>query len=502
MLKKLETKIGLAGAGFWGKNLARVFHQLGVLKIICDPSEDVRQREGTKYLNIETTASFDETLSHPEVNAVAIATPAETHYSMAKKALMANKHVYVEKPLALKESEGNDLVELANSKSLILFIGHILHYHPAITHLKKIIGDGELGKLQYIYSNRLNLGKIRQEENILWSFAPHDISLILSLVNEEPEEVSAHGSNILDPRISDTTLTHLKFPSGVSAHIFVSWLHPFKEQKLVVVGQNMMAVFEDTAPKDKKLTLYPHKITWQNGIPVPERKDGIPVDLNSSWKEPLLEECRAFVNAIKGKPFITNGREGLKVLKVLHQSQLSMDGSVDIPKDYFVHETSRVDHNCVIGKGTRIWHYSHVLKNSKIGDNVVVGQNVSIGPEGEIGDNVKIQNNVSIYEKVIIEDNVFCGPSCVFTNVVNPRSEISRKHKFQTTRIRRGATIGANATILCGITVGQYAFIGAGAVVTKDVPDYALVYGNPATIQGWVDQAGNRVDHPPDSVPC
>ena len=132
----------------------------------------------------------------------------------------------------------------------------------------------------------------------------------------------------------------------------------------------------------------------------------------------------------------------------------------------------------------------------------MIGQNVCVGPEGLIGNNVKIQNNVSIYEKVILEDNVFCGPSCVFTNVTNPRSEISRKHEFQTTRVRQGATIGANATILCGITIGQYAFIGAGAVVTKDIPDYALVYGNPATIQGWVDQVGNRSEQPPNSVPC
>ncbi|MFQ5672477.1 MAG: Gfo/Idh/MocA family oxidoreductase [Nitrospinales bacterium] len=499
-----QIHLALIGAGFWGKNLARTFHGLQVLKAICDPSTDVRQREKGKYPDVETSVSFPDILASPETNAIAIASPAEMHYSMVRDSLLAGKHVFVEKPLALTEEEGRELVDIARKKNRVLFVGHILHYHPAIATLKKMIDAGDLGRLQYIYSNRLNLGKIRREENILWSFAPHDISIILSLTNEDPHEVTAISSTILHPQIADTTLTHMRFPSGVSAHIFVSWLHPFKEQKLVVVGSNQMAVFDDTAPVERKLTLYPHNILWKEGIPIPEKKEGHAIDLSATWQEPLAVECRAFLDAVGGKPCYTDGDEGLRVLRILRRAQASMDGTgaPGNSEDYFVHETGHVEEDCLIGKGTKIWNYSRVLKGSKIGERASIGQNVVIGPYGVIGNNVKIQNNVSVYQGVTLEDNVFCGPSCVFTNVINPRSAISRKHEFQTTRVREGATLGANATILCGVTIGKYAFIGAGAVVTKDVPDYALVYGNPAAQQGWMCKCGHRLNENKHCAEC
>jgi UDP-2-acetamido-3-amino-2,3-dideoxy-glucuronate N-acetyltransferase len=494
----LDSKINLAlvGAGYWGKNLARVFHELGVLKWICDPSEETLQRKIKKYPEIETTVSFADIISSPEINAIAIAAPAEKHYSLVKEALLAKKHVFVEKPLAIKTEEGEELVQLARQQEKVLFVGHILHYHTAIQTIKDMIQKGELGKLQYIYSNRLNLGKIRREENILWSFAPHDISVILSLVGEEPIEVTASGSNILHPEIADTTVTNLKFPSGVQAHIFVSWLHPFKEQKLVIVGENGMMVFDDTVPIDKKLVLYPHQISWKDGVPSPKKKEGSPIDLTEQWKEPLKEEGRAFIDSIHGKPALTDGEEGLKVLKVLQRAQISMDnitGSSE-NKSYFIHDSSVIDEGCEIGTDTKIWHFSHILKNCILGEKVNIGQNVVIGPNVNIGNNVKIQNNVSVYEGVTLEDNVFCGPSCVFTNVFNPRSAVPRKNEILKTLVCENATIGANATIVCGITIGKYAFIGAGAVVTKDVPDHALIYGNPARQHGWMCECGCKLD--------
>ncbi len=494
----MDSKINLAlvGAGYWGKNLARVFHELGVLKWICDPSEETLQRKSEKYPEIKTTVSFTDIISSPEINTVAIAAPAEKHYSLVKEALLAKKHVFVEKPLAIKIEDGEELVQLAKQQGKVLFVGHILHYHTAIQTIKNIIQKGELGKLQYIYSNRLNLGKIRREENILWSFAPHDISVILSLVEEEPIEVTASGSNILHPEIADTTVTNLKFPSGVQAHIFVSWLHPFKEQKLVIVGEKGMVVFDDTAPVDQKLVLYPHHISWKDGVPSPEKKEGSPIDLTEQWKEPLKEEGRAFINSIHGKPTFTDGEEGLRVLKVLQRAQASMDNKTDSTrnKPYFIHDTSLIDEDCQVGEGSKIWHFSHILKNCILGEKVNIGQNVVVGPNVNIGNNVKIQNNVSVYEGVTLEDNVFCGPSCVFTNVFNPRSAIPRKNEILTTLVRENATIGANATIVCGITIGKYAFIGAGAVVTKDVPDHALIYGNPASQHGWMCECGCKLD--------
>ncbi len=494
MPKKLN--VALIGAGYWGKNLARVLHQLGVLRVVCDPSEEICKSHKQQYPDIEISQSFTDTMARPEIDALVIATPAAMHYSMVKDALLAQKHVFVEKPLALTEKEGRELSDLAKEVGKVLFVGHILHYHPATRKIMEMIQTGELGKIQYIYSNRLNLGKFRKEENILWSFAPHDISLILALANEEPTSVKAIGSSILHPKITDTTLTHLKFPSGMSAHIFVSWLNPFKEQKLIVIGDRKMVVFDDTARREEKLTVYPHNILWQGNIPVPEKKDGIYIDLASDWKEPLIEECQAFLDGIQGKPIVTDGEEGIRVLKVLQQAQASMGGTGthDDSRDYFIHESSYVDEGCSIGKGTKIWHYSHILKGSKIGNNANIGQNVVIGPNGIIGNSVKIQNNVSVYEGVVLEDDVFCGPSCVFTNVINPRSAVPKMHQLKTTLVRRGTTIGANATIVCGNTIGKYAFIGAGSVVTDDIPDYSLVVGNPAKRVGWMCECGEKLE--------
>ncbi len=499
-----KINLALIGAGHWGKNLARVFFELGVLKSICESSEDVLKKKSAKYPGISTTSAFADILASPDINAVAIATPAEQHYSLAKESLLAGKHVFVEKPLSLTVMEGDDLVRIAREEGKTLFVGHVLQYHPAIQTIKNMLHEGKLGKLQYIYSNRLNLGKIRREENILWSFAPHDISVILSLVGEEPVEVTATGTNILHPDIADTTITNMKFPSGVGAHIFVSWLHPFKEQKMVLIGNRNMVVFDDTAPVDQKLVLYSHKISWEGNIPVPEKREGVSIDLTEIWEEPLIREGRAFIDAINGKPALTDGSEGRRVLNVLHRAQKSMDtkGSLSEKKPYFIHESSMVDEDCKIGADTKIWHFSHILKNTQIGRKVNIGQNVVIGPDVIVGDNVKIQNNVSVYPGVTLEDNVFCGPSCVFTNVINPRSSIPRKNEILPTLVREGATIGANSTIVCGITIGKHAFIGAGSVVTKNVQDNALVFGNPAKFQGWVCDCGCRLDENPKCNEC
>ena len=195
----------------------------------------------------------------PTIQAVVIAAPAALHHALATQALNAGKHCFVEKPLSLTYDEGAALVHLAEAKKKILFVGHILQYHPAVVRLKELINKGTIGRLQYIYSRRLSLGKIRREENILWSFAPHDISIILSLAGEEPSYVDSVGSNFLHARIADVTMTNLKFPSGIGAHIFVSWLNPFKEQKLVIVGSNGMLVFDDTEPIETEAgPLSPH----------------------------------------------------------------------------------------------------------------------------------------------------------------------------------------------------------------------------------------------------
>ena len=498
MMDKSMARVACIGAGYWGKNLIRNFHSLGALAMICD-SDGPRVKDiGSEYPGVDRTESFEEALADRRIEAVAIATPAETHGALVRRALLAGKNVFVEKPLCLSVAEGRSLVELAAAQKQILMVGHLLWYHPAILKLKQLIDDGELGRIRYIYSNRLNLGMIRREENILWSFAPHDISVILGLIGEMPHHVEAHGGNYLHDRIADVTVSLLSFPSGIKAHVFVSWLHPYKEQKLIVVGERQMAVFDDVA-EDHKLMLYPHVILWKGQTPVPNKAKGRPVQIDKS--EPLRDECAHFLECIDHRRTPrTDGAEGLRVLSVLQQCQdaLQQQSAPKAPvtraPSYFVHESAFIDDAVEIGSGTSIWHVSHVLRDSCIGKDCRIGQNVVIGPRARIGDSVKIQNNVSVYEGVTLEDNVFCGPSVVFTNVHNPRSEIRRMDELRPTLVRHGATLGANCTIVCGVTIGRYAFVGAGAVVTRDVPDFALVLGNPARVAGWMCACGNRIE--------
>jgi UDP-2-acetamido-3-amino-2,3-dideoxy-glucuronate N-acetyltransferase len=510
--------VAVVGAGYWGKNLVRNFHQLDSLKLICDKNESLLADFRSQYSEVETCLAISEVMKRKDIEGVIISTPAETHFNLAREALLAGKNVLVEKPLVLHEKEALELIELAAEKKRVLMVGHLLQYHPVFVRLKEMASAGELGRINYIYSHRLNLGKIRREENILWSFAPHDISMILALAGEEPESVLATGGNFLHQKIADVTTTHLEFPSGLQAHIFVSWLHPFKDQKLVVVGDRKMAVFDDTQPWPDKLLLYPHYINWKNHLPVPCKAE--PERVKISEAEPLQHECRHFLDCISnGSEPITDGQEGLKVLRVLNASQTSLNHfgrKVLIPinvrqaqnnerlsatvatlsttrQGIFVHPTAIIDDNVTIGKNAKIWHFSHVLSGSTVGQGCNIGQNVVIGPDVTIGRGCKIQNNVSVYKGVTLEDDVFCGPSIVFTNIYNPRAAISKMDQVRPTRVKKGATIGANATVICGTTLGCYCFIGAGSVVNKNVPDHALVVGNPAKQIGWACICGERL---------
>ncbi len=501
----MKKNIAVVGAGFWGKNLVRNFHELGALHSICDTDAAVGDAHRQKYAEAAVVPDVESVLADSAVQAVVLATPAATHFDLARRALEAGKDVFVEKPLAISVADGEKLVALARAKARILMVGHILRYHPAVLRLQELIRDGELGHLRYLYSNRLNIGKIRTEENILWSFAPHDLSVMLALLNEMPARVACQGGAYLSHDVSDVTVSQFVFPSGVRAHIFVSWLHPFKEQRLVVVGSEKMAVFDDTA--EHKLVLYPHKVAWKNRVPTAVKADAERIALDAT--EPLKAECEHFLECLKSRrPPRTDGEEGLRVLAILDACQRSLQGdgksialSAEMDaggakKAYFAHETAFVDEGADIGAGTKIWHFSHVMKGAKIGERCIFGQNVNVDGGTVIGNNVKVQNNISIYTGMVIEDDAFLGPSCVFTNVTNPRSQVLRHSLYEKTWLRRGCTIGANATVVCGHTVGRYAFVGAGSVVTKDVPDYALVVGNPARQKGWMSRHGHVLGKP------
>jgi UDP-2-acetamido-3-amino-2,3-dideoxy-glucuronate N-acetyltransferase len=494
---KPAPAVGLIGFGQWGRNLARNLAAFGALRAVCDPDAAAAAAVSRQHPGAHFTTEPRSLLADPGLDAIVIATPAATHAALAQDALAAGKDVFVEKPLALTVADGHALVAAAQAGRRILMVGHILEFHPAVERLRELVAHGELGKLCYLYSSRLNHGRIRTEENALWSFAPHDIHVMLRLLGELPVDASCRGGGFLQQTVADVTMSTLSFSGGVRAHIFVSWLHPFKEQRLVVVGDRKMAVFDDTLD-DGKLQLYPHRVDWIDRIPVAVKSEAEVVPVAND--EPLAREVAHFLECVVTRtPPRTDGAAGIDVLRVLDACQRSLERGgaplrLDGPAaDVYVHETATVDAGAVVGGGTRIWHYSHVMAGARIGRAASVGQNVFVASGVVIGDNVKIQNNVSVYEGVTLEDDVFCGPSMVFTNVVNPRSHVSRKSEFQPTRVGKGTTIGANATIVCGHQLGCYAFVGAGAVVTSDVPDYALVLGNPARITGWMCACGVRL---------
>lgn len=322
MISGDASRVAVVGCGHWGGNLVRVFHELGTLQAVVDRNDWLATEAARRYC--VRVLGFDEVLDDPSIGAVAIATPAEHHYALARAALGAGKDVFVEKPLALDASEAERLCGIAESAGRVLMVGHLLQYHPGFVALRDLVSDGRLGSLRYIYSNRLNLGKVRREENILWSFAPHDVSMILSLVGADPTCVTATGAAFLNSEIADVTTTHLSFPDGERAHIFVSWLHPFKEQKLVVVGDRAMAVFNDGEPWDRKLLVYPHLVSWKGDVPTTQKAEAESAPLEEG--EPLKLECRHFLDCVsEGATPKTDGREGVRVLRVLQAAQRSLD---------------------------------------------------------------------------------------------------------------------------------------------------------------------------------
>ena len=310
-------KVGLVGCGYWGKNLLRNFFELDALGAVCDALPAHRELARSMAPGVTLFSDYQELLDS-DVDGIAIATPAVTHFDMAMQAIAAGKDVFVEKPLSLNVAQGLELVK--NKRDRILMVGHILEYHPACVKLVELTRSGELGTLCYIYSNRLSLGKVRREENILWSFAPHDVAIINRIVGQMPETVSACGGAYVQSDVADVTVTNLLYPDGVRAHIHVSWLHPFKEQRLVVIGTQKMAVFDGVTGE---LVLYDQRVEWQKGQPVPIKADGIPVPVSND--EPLKEERRAFLKAMETrKQPLTDGMSGLEVLSVLESAQESL----------------------------------------------------------------------------------------------------------------------------------------------------------------------------------
>lgn len=316
------TSVAVIGCGYWGKNLVRKFHELGVLAAISDPSKEVQDRLKEQY-DVDNY-DVDAILADDSIDAIAVAVPAEMHHDITVRAFEAGKHVFVEKPIALTIEHAQEMIEASQKADKTLMVGHLLQYHPVFLKLKEMVKAGEFGKLRYVYSRRLNIGKLRTHENVLWSFAPHDISMILALIGTEPDRTIGFAGNFLQETISDFASVQMEFPGGEKAHIDVSWLNPFKEQRLVVAGEKCMAEFNDQEDWGDKLKIYRHKAEIVNGEPVLEPAKAESVEVEA--KEPLLNECAHFLHFIETgeKPF-TDGNEALAVLRVLRAGDVAVE---------------------------------------------------------------------------------------------------------------------------------------------------------------------------------
>jgi predicted dehydrogenase len=320
------VKVGVVGLGYWGPNLARNFDELGALAALCDLDDTLRARFAERYPNVRMYAGYDELLADDTIDGVVVATPVPTHHRLAKRALEAGKHVLVEKPPAMRTAEMEELVALAQGSSLVLMPGHLLLYHPGVRKLKELIENRDLGDVLCVYGNRQNLGKIRKDENALWSLGVHDLSVVLYLLDEEPSEAIAHGRDFLNEGVEDVVFCYLRFPSGRIAHLHLSWLDPHKMRRITVVGREKMVVFDDME-LEQKVTIYdkaPESAPTSYGEWLTRTGDVFSPKISSV--EPLKLECQAFLELSDGRG---NARrvatDGLQVVRTLERLQASLD---------------------------------------------------------------------------------------------------------------------------------------------------------------------------------
>lgn len=317
-------RIAVVGCGYWGRNLVRNFHALGALRVVADAAPPGRQLAAELVSGVEVSGDIDAVIARPDIDGVALATPAATHFELGQKVLNAGKDLFVEKPMALTLDDARRLVDLAERRQRILQVGHVLEYHPAVSALKNWISTGKLGRLCLLHSRRLNFGRVRTEEDALWNVAPHDFALMLRITGRLPGEVSCFASYSLGTPRADFAIAMLRFAGGVDAHVFAGWLHPTKEQRLVVVGDRGVAVFDDAQPLEKKLTLYDQHVELSSGMPElfkgTAHIEPLPAD------EPLRLECAAFLTSITRRtPPLTDGVSGLRVMAVLEACRRSME---------------------------------------------------------------------------------------------------------------------------------------------------------------------------------
>ena len=329
------VRVGVVGLGYWGPNIARNLDRLpgAELRWICDSSDDARERFRPQFPGARAAADVQELLDDPELEAVAITTPVPTHADLALRVIDAGKHCFVEKPLAQSVEDAEEVADAAERAGVVLMVGHLLEYHPGVEKLKEVADAGELGDIHYLYSNRLNLGKLRADENALWSLGAHDVSVVLRLAGQEPSECFAFGESYMRPGVEDVVFCYLRFPSGLAAHLHLSWLDPHKERRFTIVGSKRMATFDDME-LERKLTVY-DKGFDQDYSSYGEyvTRSGDVWSPHVSNEEPLRIECRHFLERVRdGGPPRSDGRSGVRVVRVLEELQRSLEGSIRAPR--------------------------------------------------------------------------------------------------------------------------------------------------------------------------
>tara|TARA_Y100001970_G_C14109677_1_gene790162 strand:- start:269 stop:1231 length:963 start_codon:yes stop_codon:yes gene_type:complete len=320
----MSRKVCLVGSGNWGENHLKTLDRLNNLDGLVEINKNIREKISKNYPDIKIFSNLEESFLH-NFDGYVVATPAPTHYQISKKIITHGYHILIEKPMTLSYNDAISLVNLANEYNVNIMVGHVLLFHPAIKKIKEMIINNEIGELRYIYSNRLNLGEVRKEENVFWSFAPHDISLLQFLIGKFPLDITIKGGSYIQEGIHDTTLTILEYPNNIKAHIYLSWLHPFKEHRIVIIGSKGMISFEDSSP-DKQLKFYKKKFII-NGDQLEKDDNGVEL-INYSKDLPLDLELKYFIKHLNGdKINICNGEDGANVIKILEEASKGLEKS-------------------------------------------------------------------------------------------------------------------------------------------------------------------------------
>lgn len=494
---------------------------------------------------------------------VVVATPPATHAGLARDALAAGLSVLVEKPMCPSVDDAVALAECASAtkqRGCKLVVGHLLRYGAPHSVAIELIRGGHVGTVRRVKALRLNFGTVRTEENVLWSLCPHDVSVALAMCGVDgsaaalPRRVRCSGLNIVggNSGVEDAVELTAEFESGAQVHIEANWLHPEKERRMTVYGTKGFIVVNEAVPAasaqpsgDEKTIPLPVQL-WKYSASLDKSsvalaRQEVELVANVHYVDdscdgsrfaasPLESELEHFAKCCFDREVqpLTDAEEGLRVVRVLAAATESMrerDGgwvplkqsgacpsSIAVtpsiarevegpPTPFFAHETACIDAGASVGTGAKVWHFAHVMSGAVIGDRCSLGQNVYVAGKARLGVNVRVQNNVCIFDGVSVGDNAFLGPSCVFTNVRRPRAEFpTSASDYEQTRVGNGVSVGANAVILCGVSIGDYAMIGAGAVVTKDVKKHALVVGNPGRQVAWIGRNGSPLVSDEDGV--